>query len=465
MEAIDIHKNKQKKSFSPTRQIAFSFLIVILIGSFLLNLTISNQGEPTTYLNHLFIATSATCVTGLVPVTVVEQYSFVGQIIILVLIQIGGLGFLTLLNMLLVAFKKRLSYSSKIVMQEALNQNSVYAIQIYIKRVIKYTFFFEVLGAILLAFVFIPKYGLKGIYFSIFHAISAFCNAGFDVLGSTSLMAYQTNVYVNIVICGLIIAGGLGFIVWVDLRMAWQKYKNNFKIFRLKRFLLSLSLHTKIVLIVTAFLLLSGTFIFLALEYNNPLTIGHLSLPEKILVSFFHSTTLRTAGFATIDNSLMNVSTKLISCVYMFIGGSPAGTAGGIKTVTTAIMLLYIRSLVQGSETIKIMKRTISDQVVKRSLTIGLVSFFISIFGLFVLAISENIDFIDLVFEVFSAFATVGLTAGVTPLLSEVGKIVIIILMYIGRIGPMTMVLVFAKKYNQMKGKDIHYPIGNVLIG
>lgn len=466
MEAKDIHMNKKRKTFSPTRRIAFSFLVVIFIGSLLLNLSISNQGTKIPYLDHLFVATSATCVTGLVPIVVANQYSLLGQIIILILIQIGGLGFLTFLNMMLVALKKKLTFTSKIIMQEALNQNSLHDISIYIRRVIKYTFAFELIGAICLTFVFIPEFGwMKGIYYSLFHAISAFCNAGFDILGSSSLMKYQSDVWLNLVISGLIIAGGLGFVVWVDLRESFNKYHKRFKVFSLKRYLASLSLHTKIVLIVTAFLLITGTLFVLVLEYDNPLTLGPLSWNQKLLASFFQSVTLRTAGFATVDMESLHTATKLMMSVWMFIGGSPAGTAGGIKTVTLAIMVLYVFSLVQGSDTIKVMKRSISDQVVKRSLTIAMVSFAITVMALFVLSVSENQDFINLLFEVFSAFATVGLTAGLTPLLSHIGKIVIIILMYIGRIGPITMVLIFAKKYNQMKGKDIAFPQENVLIG
>ena len=465
MEAIEFQRKHKKKSMSPTRRIAFSFFMVIIIGSLLLALPIANQSS-TSYLNHLFIATSATCVTGLVPLVVSEQYSLFGQFIILILIQIGGLGFLTLLNMMLVAFKKKLSYTNKIVMQEALNQNSMRNMAKYIQRVIKYTFFFESLGALLLCIVFIPEYGFpKGVYYSLFHSISAFCNAGFDVLGSSSLMMYRDHLFVNLIVIGLIIAGGLGFVVWIDLRLSWQKYQDHFKVFKLKKFLISLSLHTKIVLMTTFFLIFSGMFAILALECNNPDTIGTLTLPKQILTCFFQSVTLRTAGFATIDISLLHTPTKLLMCVYMFIGGSPAGTAGGIKTVTFAIILLYVHSLVLGSDRVKVMKRTISDQVVKRALTIGLVSFFITIIGLLAISISENLSFIDLVFEVFSAFATVGLTAGVTPLLTNIGKIVIIILMYIGRIGPITMVLIFAKRYSQMKGKDVLFPKEDVLIG
>jgi trk system potassium uptake protein TrkH len=466
MEAIDMHHNHKKKSFSPTRRIAFSFFMVILVGSILLTLPISNQKLDTVYLDHLFVATSATCVTGLVPLVVQEQYTLFGQVIILILIQIGGLGFLTLMGMMFVSLKKKMSYTNKIVMQEALNQNSGQGLSLYIKRVIKYTFFFEMLGAVCLMFVFVPEFGIaKGLYYSIFHSISAFCNAGFDVLGSQSLMMYQSHVWLNLVITGLIIAGGLGFVTWIDIRLSYRKYREKFSVFRLKKFINSLSLHTKIVLLMTGGLLLLGTLVILILEFSNPDTLGTLSFPEKVLVSFFQSTTLRTAGFATIDIAKLCNPTKLVMSVIMFIGGSPAGTAGGIKTVTFLIVLLTIRSLIQGTDEVRIFNRSISQQTVKRSLIIIIVSFLIALSGLLALTITEQKPFIDLVFEIFSAFATVGLTAGLTPLLTNLGKMTIIIMMYIGRIGPITMVLMFAKKYNQMKGKEIHYPVDDVLIG
>jgi trk system potassium uptake protein TrkH len=267
------------------------------------------------------------------------------------------------------------------------------------------------------------------------------------------------------VICGLIIAGGLGFVVWEDLRLSWEQYKSHFKVFKWQRFVTSLGLHTKIVLLTTGFLLISGTIIILGLEFNNTQTIGSMPLLDKIVVSFFQSTTLRTAGFSTVDMSALRVPTKLVMSMYMFIGGSPAGTAGGIKTVTFAIILLHIRSLIRGENHVHVMRKTITEPVVKRALTIAFVSFFIALGGLFILSVSESSEFIDLVFEVFSAFATVGLTAAVTPTLTFVGKLIIIILMYIGRIGPITMVLIFAKRYHQMKGKDIEYSQGDVLIG
>lgn len=465
MEAVDIHHDKKKRSFSPVRRIAFSFFMVIFVGSLLLALPFANNGI-TEYINHLFIATSATCVTGLVPVTVAEQYTTFGHIVIIILIQIGGLGFLTLLNLVYVVFKKRLSFTNKIVMQEALNQNSMKDIGNFIKHVIKYTIFFEGLGAILLSFVFVPEFGLlKGIYYGIWHSISGFCNAGFDILGSSSLIPYQGNLIVNFTICGLIIAGGLGFIVWMDVKDCIFNYFKKHKKFRLRKFIGDLNIHSKVVIIMTTILLVSGAIAILLLEMNNPKTIGDMPFWEQVVVSFFQSTTLRTAGFASTDIVSLHTSTKLLMSIFMFIGGSPAGTAGGIKTTTLALVFLYIGSLVKGTEKVDVFKRAISDNLVKRALSIAIISFFITMIALFILSVTESKPFIDLCVEVFSAFGTVGLTANVTPYLSFVGKIIIISLMYIGRIGPMTMLLVFARKYNQTKGKGIVYPHGDVLIG
>lgn len=467
LELKQIRKPRKIKNHSSVRRIGFSFFMVIFIGSILLSMPFSNNaGMKSSYLDHLFTATSATCVTGLVTKVPCQQYNLIGQIIIIVLIQIGGLGFLTLMSLMYVLVRKKLSFSNKLMMQEALNTDSLKDLTHYIKRVIQYTIIFEMTGAICLMFVFIPEFGwLKGIYYSIFHAISAFCNAGFDLLGDSSLCHYVGNVWLNLVIGGLIIAGGLGFVVWIDLRTAWNNYKKTFKRFKFKKFIASLSLHTRIVLIVTLVLTVGGMLGILVLEFNNTKTMGNLPLGQKILASFFQSVTLRTAGFASIDMASLTTATKLLMSMIMFIGGSPAGTAGGIKTVTFAIMILYVRALRKGESQVRVMNRTIGDHIVKRSLTIAMISFSIVISGLFLLSIFENKDFIDLTFEAFSAFATVGLTAGVTPLLTDIGKIIVIILMYIGRIGPITMVLIFAKKYNLKKGKDINYVEERVLIG
>lgn len=467
MELKSVHKPKKTKNYSSVRRIGFSFFMVILIGSVLLTMPFSNQsGQMTGYIDHLFTATSATCVTGLVSVVPSQQYTLIGQIIILILIQIGGLGFLTLMSVMYVLIRKKLSFSNKLVMQEALNTDSLKDLSEYIKKVIKYTIFFEGIGAICLMMVFIPEFGIfKGFYYGIFHSISAFCNAGFDVLGNDSLCRYVGDIWINFVISGLIIAGGLGFVVWIDLNTVWKKYKTTFKRFKLKKFISFLTLHTKIVLIMTAVLIIVGMVGILLLEFDNQGTLGQLPLAQKILASYFQSVTLRTAGFASIDMVSLHVATKFLMSVIMFIGGSPAGTAGGIKTVTFAISVLYIRSLRKGENQVHCMNKTISEPIVKRSLTIVLISFSIALSGLFLLSIFENKDFINLIFEVFSAFATVGLSAGVTPLLTTMGKIVIIILMYIGRIGPVTMVLIFARKYNLKKGKDINYVEERVLIG
>lgn len=467
MELKQIRKPRKTKKHSSVRRIGFSFFMVIIIGSILLSMPLANNAKTSAhYLDHLFTATSATCVTGLVTKVPCQQYSLFGQIIIIILIQIGGLGFLTLMSLMYVFMKKRLSFSNKLVMQEALNTDSLKDLTLYIKKVIQYTVFFEIIGAICLLFVFVPQYGwLKGIYYGIFHSISAFCNAGFDILGNNSLCQYAGNVWLNLVISGLIIAGGLGFVVWIDLTTSWRRYKKSDKRFKLKKFIASLTLHTRIVLIATLALTILAALVIFVLEFNNNHTIGNLPLEQKILASFFQSVTLRTAGFATVDMSMLTTATKLFMSIIMFIGGSPAGTAGGIKTVTFAIILLSIRMLRKGESQVRIMNKTINDHIVKRSLTIAIVSFFIAITGLFLLSIFENKDFINLTVEVFSAFATVGLTAGVTPSLTFMGKIIIIILMYIGRIGPITMVLIFAKKYNLKKGKDINYVEERVLIG
>lgn len=454
----------RQKRLSPVQQIALSFLAVIVIGSLLLSLPIANKGETIPYLDHLFTATSATCVTGLISVVVADQYSIFGQIVIICLIQIGGLGFLTLFHLLMVLMHQKLSYTNKLILQEALNQDSIASMSLYLKRVFRYTLFFEAIGALLLSIVFIDEYGfLKGIYYGIFHSISAFCNAGFDILGSQSLIPYQDHVLVNLTIGGLIIAGGLGFIVWITLKD--YLIKNKKEIFH-RHFLSRLPLHVKIVLIMTISLLCIGTLGFLCLEYHNPLTIGQLDLPHKLLASFFQSITLRTAGFASVSMADLYQSTKLFCSILMFIGGSPAGTAGGIKTTTFLIVLIYLKTMIKGEETFKIMHRCISDQLAKRALTITLISFLISIIALLILSICESqVAFIDLIFEVYSAFGTVGLTAGLTPQLSTVSKCIIMILMYMGRIGPLTMVLVFTKRYHLKKGKDIIYPDGEILIG
>lgn len=455
---------KGKKHLSPTRQIALSFLVVIFVGSFLLSLPLAQAGETRPYLDHLFVAVSATCVTGLVPFTTCSQYNFFGQIVIILMIQIGGLGFLTFLYILLIRIKKRLTLSHKLVLQEALNQSSLNHLPQFVKRVLKYTLFFEGVGAILLSIQFVKDFGLiKGLYFGIFHAISAFCNAGFDIIGNQSLVPYQNHLFVNLVISGLIIAGGLGFLVWFDLKDKWAKEWRKPALFNKRHYFRSLSLHTKIVLVMTLILLTLGMVSFLVLEYDN--VLKGMPFSQKLLVSFFQSVTLRTAGFATIDCFELTTASKLIMAVFMFIGGSPAGTAGGIKTVTFMIIVMMVYRIYQGKRELFIFERRIKKRLVIRSFALFFISLMIVMINLFILTITESLPLENLIFEVFSAFGTVGITASTTPLLSHTGKCVIMILMYIGRIGPITMMISFARQSQLKSNQRIRYPDEDILIG
>lgn len=462
-----LKKGREHHTIRPTRQIAFSFLAVILIGTVLLSLPICNNSAPTSILNNLFIATSATCVTGLVPVVTSEQFNLLGQLVIIILIQIGGLGFLTFLNLLLIMIKKKISLTNKIVLQEALNQPSLNAIPKFVKKVIMYTFIVEGIGAILLTLVFIPDYGvLKGLYFAVFHAISAFCNAGFDVLGSNSLIGYQTNVIINLVIPGLIIMGGLGFIVWFDIAETVKKEYHKSTKFSWRHLFKCFSLHTKIVLIMTIILLFMGMILFYLCEFYNPETIGKLNFFDQLQVSFFQSVTLRTAGFASVDIASLYPYTKFMMCIFMFIGGSPAGTAGGIKTVTFAISILMVYNIYHGKKEVTVFARRIPKRLIIRSFAIITIAMSFAFTSIFILSISENAPFIDIMFETISAFATVGLSASLTPSLTMIGKIIIIILMYIGRIGPITLIISFARKsYINAGKKEIRYTDGNILLG
>ena len=456
----------RKKHLTSFQLIILGFAGVILLGTILLMFPIATlENVPTPFSEALFTATSAVCVTGLVVKDTGSYWSVFGQTVILVLILIGGLGVVTVAAAVSILSGKRISLMQRSTIQDAISAPKVGGIVRLTRFILKGTLLIETVGAMLLLPVFLSDYGLKGVWMAVFHSVSAFCNAGFDILGNNSMVPYVGNVWINLVICGLIIAGGLGFVVWIDLRLSLIHYREHFKYFKIKRYLESLSLHTKIALISTFVLIFGGMTVIFILEFQNPLTLKSLPFSQKILASFFQSVTLRTAGFATVDMASLHQATKFFMSIIMFIGGSPAGTAGGVKTVTFVIGLLYVRALMRGDENIHVFKRTIDDQIVKRALTIMLISFAIALTGLFILSISEQADFIDLLFEVFSAFATVGLTAGITPTLTFVGKIVIIILMYIGRIGPITMVLIFVRKYNAKKGKDVNYIKEHILIG
>lgn len=453
---------------SISRKIALSFVVVILIGALLLTLPISNQGwQWLNPLDALFTATSATCVTGLVTKVTADQFTMFGQLVILLMIQIGGLGLMTIVAIFIIHLKSRLSLNDRLMMKEMLNQDSLSDMHNFIRSILRYTLIFEGCGAVVLAFRFIPQYAseygiVRGIFNSIFISISSFCNAGFDTISSTSLMPYVDDPLVNIVVMILIILGGLGFAVWFDLRDRLRDMRK--AKFSITRFWKYLSLHTKIVLIMTAFLIAIPAVIIFCVEYNNPKTLGELSLSGKLFAALFQSVTLRTAGFASIDIATLNQGTKFLMIICMFIGGSPGGTAGGVKTTTVAVLALLVLNQLKNRDEVVAFKRSVSHNVVLRAAMILFINIFSLTIGLFTLTLSENAAFLDLFFEVVSAMATVGLTAGITPILSVVGKVVIIMLMYIGRIGVITLIISIIRGKGSVQ-KTLSYPSGHVIVG
>lgn len=368
---------------------------------------------------------------------------------------------MTFLVLILMAMGKKINLSDKLILKEALNQNSFNEILNLIKRIFKYTLILEGIGAVYLATVFIPQYGLdKGIFYSIFHAISAFCNAGIDILGENSFLNYGNNVIVNITIMMLIIIGGLGFTVWTDITGVIKRHlRDNISI---RKLIKELTLHTKIVLTTTLILLITGTLFIFFFEYNNITTMASDSVGNKILKSAFQSTTLRTAGFSTINQKETTTVTKLISMCYMFVGGSPGSTAGGIKNVTIFVVILLIMSYMQDKEKLNVFKRRITENSIKRAVVVFAISILIIILATIALLLSETFiqeellssnlasiytfSFMDILFEVISAFGTVGLSLGITPSLTVMGKIIIILLMIIGRLRSSNYINSFVKK-------------------
>ena len=460
-----------KKKIGTTKILLISLLAVIIVGAILLRLPICNK-QPIKMIDTLFISTSAVCVTGLTTVVPIEQFSSIGQIVLLLLIQIGGIGFMTLIAIVLIAIGKKLNLSDKLIIRESLNQDSMKGLVKLVKRICIYTFIIETIGACILAIRFIPDFGLKrGIWFSIFHSISAFCNAGFDLIGADNIMPYASDWLVCITLMALIIIGGLGFTVWDDIIEAIKNKKK----------LKNLTVHTKIVLVVTAILLITGTIWTFAFEKGNLQTMGQDSLETKILKSAFQSTTLRTAGFSTMPQNELSSVSKFMAMCYMFVGGSPASTAGGIKTVTLAVVILLIINYIKGRQDTNIFNTKISQGGINRAIIVFMISIFIIITAISLLLITEdletenyiseetanyvNLSFIDIAFEVISAFATVGLTTGVTTQLSLAGRLIIIVLMVIGRLGPITISLALFKKHKESKQPKAQYPQGNIIIG
>jgi trk system potassium uptake protein len=439
-----------------TQAIVIGFAAIIVIGSILLNLPISSKdGHSIGFINALFTATSAVCVTGLVVVDTYTHWTVFGQVTILLLIQVGGLGFMTLATLFSLVIGRRISFKERLLIAESLNQNSPQGMVKLIKDILLGTLIFEGLGAIILSIRFIGEFGVKdGIYRGIFHSISAFCNAGFDLMGNygqfSGLTTYVEDPVVNLTIMALIIIGGLGFAVWEDV------YKTrNFS---------ELRLHTKLVLVVTAILLIFGFVFFLAMEYSNAKTLQPLSFKGKILASMFQSVTPRTAGYNTLSLPDLTNASKLMTIVLMFIGGSPGSTAGGIKTATAGVLLFSVISVLRGCKDVNIFKKRLEIDVILRSLAVFVLSIIVIISTTVVLSISENATLTEYLFESTSAFGTVGLTLGITPLLSSVGKAALIITMFLGRVGVLTMIMAITVRMQKSEVR-LKYPEAKVMVG
>ena len=446
---------KKKFSLSTTQIIMLSFLVVILVGSLLLSLPISSaSGEPVPYLDALFTATTATCVTGLVTLPTVTTWSTFGQAVILILIQVGGLGVITIMSAVMILLHKRMGIGDRLLLQDAFNLNSLSGIVRFVKRVLLGTFLVEAVGAILYMTVFVPEYGKRGIWISVFTSISAFCNAGIDIIAENSLCDYATNPVINIVTSLLIILGGIGYIVWWDVVGLVSRKRGKMR---------NLTLHSKIAITTTLALIFGGGILILLFEYANPLTIGNLSLVDKIQVSFFQSVTTRTAGFATIPQQDLTNASSILCLLLMFIGGAPVGTAGGIKTVTFAVLVVSALATIQNKQEVSLFNRNISKQTVNKAVAVTMMSFAIMFTSTILLSAVTDADVLDIFYETVSATATVGLTRDLTPYLNAVGKAIIIATMYLGRVGPISLAL--ALNANKKHQNIIKNPTEDISVG
>lgn len=434
-------------NISPPRLLIFTFMSLIATGTVLLMLPFATT-TPITFVDALFTATSAATVTGLSVVDTASTFTWFGEFVILALIQLGGIGVMTFAMIILMILGRKIGFKDRILMQEAWNQDENGGIVKLIREIFIITFAIEITGAILLSFRFIPEYGLQdGIWYSIFHAVSAFNNAGF-ALFSDNLMSYVSDPLVSLTICGLIILGGLGFVVIMDV-LRKRKFKK-------------LALHSKITIMGTSVLLAVSTAVFFILEYANPATLGGLKTTwEKMLAAFFQAVTCRTAGFNTIDIGAMTEASQLFSMFLMFIGGGSASTAGGIKITTFAVITFGVLMVARSRNNIVIYDRRISETILIRALAITVISVMVIFSVTFLLTLTESIDFLPLLFEVVSAFGTVGLSMGITATLTPIGKLLITFMMFFGKLGPLTFIFSLTKRDQD----PINYPTEAVITG
>ncbi|MBQ4349394.1 MAG: potassium transporter KtrB [Clostridia bacterium] len=436
---------KRALKLSTTHIILLSFFCAIMLGTLLLALPMSSaDGHSQGLVNALFTATTATCVTGLVVVPTVSAWSTFGQVVILLLIQLGGLGIITVMSGVALMFHRKMGLAGNMLLQDAFNLNTLSGLSSFVKKVIAGTFIIEGIGALLYMTVFVPDFGLRGIWISVFTAVSAFCNAGIDIIGTVSLCDYAVNPLINTVTGLLIVLGGIGYIVWWDfIRVITQYKKKKGNIFK------RLTLHSKIALTATAVLLFGGAALFFVLEYNNSLTIGDMSLFDKIQICLFQSVTTRTAGFATVPQENLTEASAIVALLLMFIGGSPVGTAGGIKTVTITVLFAAAYAAIKNRNEVSMFSRTVSKQAVSKAIGVTCMSFTIMFVSTVLLATTTDAPALDILYETVSATATVGLTRNLTPSLNLIGRLIIIASMYLGRVGPISLAVAFTfKKQN-----------------
>lgn len=463
-----MERRVQKTRLHPTQIIIVGFLLLIILGAMLLSLPAATTSpDGISFLDAAFTSTSAVCVTGLVVVDTGTAFTLFGQIVILFLIQMGGLGFMTIMSFVFILVGKRITLSERMIIKEALNEFNLSGLVKMILKILTVTFTMEILGAAVFATRFVPMFGLKGVYYSVFHSVSAFCNAGFDVMGSvsgdyafSSMSMFLSDPVINITLIALIVIGGLGFVVVTDI----------FNIGRIKE-KCGLSRYSKLVLTATGLLIALGLLVVFPFELGNPNTLGAegVDTAGKVFGGIFQAITPRTAGFSTIDQGALSPATKMLTMVLMFIGASPAGTGGGIKTTTMAIVLLFAASGITGRKDVNVMKRRIATETIKRAITITVLGIaFVFIASLVLMGIEGGrgglFTFDNIFFEVFSAFGTVGLSAGLTPMLSAPSRLVIMIVMFAGRVGLMTLTLALANRA-QDGNANIRYPEERFMVG
>lgn len=463
-------RSKQKLTISQI--LVLGVILSICIGAILLKLPISNsQNKRLSTMDSIFTATSAVCVTGLNTIVPAEQFSIFGKIVLMILIEIGGVGFVSFLALLFLLMNKKIGIQERNLIKESLNQNYSKGIIKLIKKIFLYMGTLEIIGTIIFSTRFIPQFGVEeGIFQSMFLSVSATCNAGFCILGNNSLISYQYDNLIIITVMLLNIIGGLGFIVWDDTVDATKKLFS--KKITLNKFGKEFSTNTKIVLTASLILLITGAFFTFIFEKDNANLMKNDNIGQKIIKSIFYSSTLRTAGLEAMDSTQLTTATKFTSLFYMFVGGSSGSTAGGIKTTTFAIIIAMVFSYLKGNEETVMFKRKIPQRILKRAIVVMSLSVVIITVSILSLLITENIffdqnmsaqvaelkdiEFIDIVFEVFSAFGTTGITLGITSKLSIIGKIIIIFLMFCGKVGPITVSYAVLRK--DKKGKVLHYP-------